>query len=285
MSGEDAAWRDLVARFDLPAAPAGTDRPWPEREDLPPARHSDPRRSPDSPEPDEPEPGPAQDAGDDRPGRWAAWPVTDDLDGGTGSRPAPGSTGSTGRPGPASLGGLSGFGGQDSLGQDSLSQDSPGPAGRGLHARGSDGRGIDEAGLGQRSTEERGRDGRSLDGADPASEGRRRVVRPASHPPVPGPAFAADAIQSGRFDEDDDEHYIPPPPPPLPTLDPVAKGAWTALFGGPAFLLVTTTAGWSMPGWATFGAVAAFIGGFAVIVARMGDRPPRDSGPDDGAVV
>jgi hypothetical protein len=110
-------------------------------------------------------------------------------------------------------------------------------------------------------------------------------VRPASPPPVPGPAFAADAIQSGRFDEDDDEHYIPPPPPPLPALDPVAKGAWTALFGGPAFLLVTTTAGWSMPGWATFGAVAAFIGGFAVIVARMGDRPPRDSGPDDGAVI
>jgi hypothetical protein len=284
MSGEDAAWRDLVARFDLPAAPAGTDRPWPEREDLPPARHSDPRRSPDSPGPPEPEPGsgPAQDTRDDRPGRWAAWPgsVTDDLDGGTGPRPAPGSTGSTGRPGPASLGGLGRFGGQDSLGQDSLSQDSLGQAGRGLHARGFDGRGIDEAGLGKRSTEERGRDG-----ADPASEGRRRVVRPASPPPVPGPAFAADAIQSGRFDEDDDEHYIPPPPPPLPALDPAAKGAWAALFGGPAFLLVTTTAGWSMPGWATFGAVAAFVGGFAVIVARMGDRPPRDSGPDDGAVI
>ena len=105
MSGEDAAWRDLVARFDLPAAPAGTGRPWPEREDLPPARHSDPRRSPDSPGPPEPEPGPAtaQDTRDDRPGRWATWPgsVTDDRDGGTGS---------TGRPGPASLGGLSGFG-------------------------------------------------------------------------------------------------------------------------------------------------------------------------------
>src|SRR5215831_1347 len=103
MSGEDAAWRDLVARFDLPAAPAGTDRPWPEREDLPPARHSDPRRSPDSPEPPEPEPGPGQNTRDDRPGRWTAWPVPDDLDGGTGPRPAPGTTG---RPGPASLSGL-----------------------------------------------------------------------------------------------------------------------------------------------------------------------------------
>jgi hypothetical protein len=282
MSGEDAAWRDLVARFDLPAAPAGTDRPWPEREDLPPARHSDPRRSPDSPGPAEPEAGPAtaQDTRDDRPGRWSTWPgsVTGDLDGlgNIAGGPGSGSTGSTGRPGPASL---SGFGGQDGPGQDRLSQDR-----RGLHARGFDGRGIDEPGLGKRSTEERGRDS-GLGGADPASEGRRRVVRPASSPPVPGPAFAADAIQSGRFDEDDDEHYIPPPPPPLPALDPVAKGAWTALFGGPAFLLVATTAGWSMPGWATFGAVAAFIGGFAVIVARLGDRPPRDPGSDDGAVI
>jgi hypothetical protein len=288
MSGEDAAWHDLVARFDLPTAPAGTTRPWPEREDLPPARHSDPRRSPDSPEPAEPEPGPAtaQDTRDDRAGRWTAWPgpVTDGLDGSAGGRATSGGTGTTGRPGPASLGG---FGGQDS---------------RGLHARGLDGRGLDERG---HSTEKHGldkhgldkhgldkhgtdgsRDGRSPDGTDQATEGRRRVVRPATPPQIPGPAFAADAIQSGRFDEDDDEHYIPPPPPPLPALDPVAKGAWTALFGGPAFLLVTTTAGWSVPGWATFSAVAAFIGGFAMIVARMGDRPPRDSGPDDnGAVV
>jgi hypothetical protein len=155
---------------------------------------------------------------------------------------------------------------------------------RGLDERGTDGRGLDGRGLDGRSIDGRGGDG-SPGGADTASEGRRRVVRPASPPPVPGPAFAADAIQSGRFDEDDDEHYIPPPPPPLPALDPVTKGAWAALFGGPAFLLVTTTAGWSMPGWATFGAVAAFIGGFALIVARMGDRPPRDSGPGDGAVL
>lgn len=296
MSGEDAAWRDLVARFDLPAASAGTARPWPEREDLPPARHSDPRRSPDSPGPAEPEPGPAtaQDTREDRPGRWSTWPgsVTDDLDGGTSGRAAPGSTDTTGRPGPASIGG---FGGQDSRGLHAHGFDGRGLDGRGLDGRDLDRHGLDERdldrhGLDRRGLDRRGADGRSPDGAglggaDPASEGRRRVVRPATPPQIPGPAFAADAIQSGRFDEDDDEHFIPPSPPPLPALDPVAKGAWTALFGGPAFLLVTTTAGWSMPGWATFGAVAAFIGGFAVIVARMGDRPPRDSGPGDGAVV
>jgi hypothetical protein len=42
--------------------------------------------------------------------------------------------------------------------------------------------------------------------------------------------------------------------------------------------------GWAMPGWATFAAVAAFVGGFAVIVMRMGDRP-SGSGPDNGAVL
>ena len=100
--------------------------------------------------------------------------------------------------------------------------------------------------------------------------GRPRIVRPAS--PVP-PAAA------------DDGEFVPPVPPPLPSLDPVAKGAWAALFGGPGYLLLATMVGWAIPGWAAFLAVAAFVGGFATLVIRMGDKPPRDSGPDDGAVV
>jgi hypothetical protein len=83
----------------------------------------------------------------------------------------------------------------------------------------------------------------------------------------------------------DDGEFVPPVPPPLPSLDPVAKGAWAALFGGPGYLLLATMVGWAIPGWAAFLAVAAFVGGFATLVVRMGDKPPRDSGPDDGAVV
>jgi hypothetical protein len=98
-----------------------------------------------------------------------------------------------------------------------------------------------------------------------------RIIRPAS--PVPPPPAT------------DEEDFVPPVPPPLPTLDPVAKGAWVALFGGPAYLLIATMAGWAVPGWAAFLAVAAFVAGFATLVIRMGDRPPRDSGPDDGAVL
>ncbi|MGI5270689.1 hypothetical protein ACQEUU_16165 [Nonomuraea sp. CA-218870] len=88
---------------------------------------------------------------------------------------------------------------------------------------------------------------------------------------------------SGRRESDDEGHYEPPPPPPLPKLDLPAKLAWVALFGGPGYLLIAAMAGWHMEGWALFGAVAAFIGGFVALVVRMGDGPPGDSGWDDGA--
>lgn len=82
-------------------------------------------------------------------------------------------------------------------------------------------------------------------------------------------------------EDDDDDHYIPPPPPPLPSGDPITRGAWVALVGGPLYLLTTVILGWEVPGWAAFTAVAAFIGGFVALVLRLGDDPPDD----DGAVV
>jgi hypothetical protein len=97
-----------------------------------------------------------------------------------------------------------------------------------------------------------------------------RLIRPATPAPLPS---------------DDESHYIPPPPPPLPHLDPLSKGAWLALFGGPLYLLLAVILSWTIPGWAAFCAVGAFVGGFATLVIKLGDGPPRDSGPDDGAVV
>lgn len=102
-----------------------------------------------------------------------------------------------------------------------------------------------------------------------------RVVRPAADPSEDEPAAELE----------DDDHFVPPPPPPLPRTDPLTKWAWLALFGGPAYLLLAAIFGWQPPGWAAFLAVAAFVGGFVTLVLRMGDDPPRDSGPDDGAVV
>ena len=67
----------------------------------------------------------------------------------------------------------------------------------------------------------------------------------------------------------------------------MAKGAWTALFGGPAYLLAASIAGWSVPGWAALAAVAAFVGGFTTVVLRLGDGSARDGddGDDNGAVL
>jgi hypothetical protein len=104
--------------------------------------------------------------------------------------------------------------------------------------------------------------------------------------PTGGPqAPEAPGAAEGTADDTQEDHYIPPPPPPLPKLDPVAKGAWAALFGGPAYLLIATAAGWTVPAAAAFVAIAAFVGGFAVLVLRMGDEPRDGSGPDNGAVV
>jgi hypothetical protein len=115
-------------------------------------------------------------------------------------------------------------------------------------------------------------------GPEPAQAPMPRAAQPEPAQPKPAPE-AHDALDPRE------DHYIPPPPPPLPKLDPVAKGAWAALFGGPAYLLIATAVGWTVPAAAAFFAIAAFVGGFAVLVLRMGDEPRDGSGPDDGAVV
>jgi hypothetical protein len=62
VSGEEAAWRDLVARFELPADPENDESPWPSREDLSAGTAvADAAAPPD--EPAEPGDGPAGKAG------------------------------------------------------------------------------------------------------------------------------------------------------------------------------------------------------------------------------
>ncbi|MBB2911871.1 hypothetical protein FHS43_003151 [Streptosporangium becharense] len=99
---------------------------------------------------------------------------------------------------------------------------------------------------------------------------------------LPTPGHESEGEQA---DADDEGHYVPPPPPPLPKTDTTTKIAWLALFGGPAYLLLSAALNWHLEGWMLFTAVAAFIGGFVALVVRMGDGPPGGSGWDDGAVV
>jgi hypothetical protein len=212
VTGDEAAWRDLVARYDMPADGATTAVPWPDRENLTPRP---PGQGHGGPEHGGPERG--------RPER--------------------------GRP------------------------EHSGPEHSGPEHSGHEPEGAEGA---------EGRDGHASPGhGSEARPDRTRVIRPATPPPrgsAPAPDPSAEA-------EDDDEHYVPPAPPPLPHLDPIAKGAWTALFGGPAYLVLTSLIGWTVPGWAALLAVMAFVGGFAVVVLRLGDGPSRGEGPDNGAVL
>jgi hypothetical protein len=116
------------------------------------------------------------------------------------------------------------------------------------------------------------------------------VLPPIANDPWPYPVSPPSPVGAGPRDaplpEDPaDEHFVPPVPPPLPRLQPATKLAWIALFGGPLYLLISTAIGATISGLAAFLAVAAFVGGFVVLVLRMDNGRPPDSGPDDGAVV
>jgi hypothetical protein len=237
--GEDAVWRDLVARFDAPLA-AQEPVPWPAREDMPgetdgaggaeEARGSDGKHR-----------RPAIDGLDGEPGRHAA-------DG------EPGRHAADEEPGRRAVGedrGLAEPNGK--LGSNGLS-DEPGELGESL-----------------------GRHGRL--GADGAHDPEVIQVPHRIRGPV-ARGVPVDGTPANATSADDEEHFIPPTPPPLPKLDPVAKGAWAALFGGPGYLMVATAAGWSVSGLAAFCAVAAFVAGFAILVLRM--HEPGPGGPDDG---
>lgn len=111
----------------------------------------------------------------------------------------------------------------------------------------------------------------------PAHEPAEPLTEPAE--PLTGPATGV------RPPRDDEEHYVPAPPPPLPRPDTVGRFAWAGALGGPLLLVLATLAGIRLPGWAGALAVIAFVAGFVTLIARMPDRPPTDTGPDDGAVV
>ncbi|MGH8970455.1 MAG: hypothetical protein ACRDV1_10955 [Actinomycetes bacterium] len=130
---------------------------------------------------------------------------------------------------------------------------------------------------------------------DPEEPGQGRVVRPAEttlgFEELRAYGEAA-GVREGDGDaaeqaprDDPGDHYVPPPPPPVPMPDTVGRFAWAGVVGGPLFLLLASVFGLDISGWPGFLALAAFMGGFVTLVARMNDRPPAGSGDDDGAVV
>ena len=109
--------------------------------------------------------------------------------------------------------------------------------------------------------------------AEPARQAVGADVDPA--PSAEPPARTAPA----------EDHYEPPAPPPLPKADAVTRMAWIAVVSGPLFFLVTALLRIEVTALAAFLGVAAFVGGFVTLVARMRDRPDPSDDPDNGAVV
>jgi hypothetical protein len=112
---------------------------------------------------------------------------------------------------------------------------------------------------------------------------------PAAQPEPPAPPTPAQAAAAKPVDPPanpaasyDDDHYVPPPAPPLPRLAPITRWALIGIFAGVLALVLPLMIGLNAPGWMCVLAVAAIVGGGAVMVARMGNEP-RDG--DDGAVV
>ena len=290
-SDEDAAWRDLVARFEEPATTTGP-TPWPDRENVsgsrpPSARPTDGTAGAPGTHGAEGAHGadgaeePPEDRGSRRtradgeargdrgtqgdPGAFEDTGARGDP--GTGARGDPGAFGDAGARGDGGARGTRGGEGIRGFDDEGVrgTFDAGGQAGAGRPAAGGDGSpGAHEPDVIQAARRER---------RAPAHGTRARRIRARKAPPPPEP--------------DDEEHFIPPAPPALPKLDPVTKGAWLALFGGPAYLVAATAANWSVSGIAAFCAVAAFVAGFAILVLHMHDSSGPD-GPedgDDGAVV
>jgi hypothetical protein len=274
---EDAAWRDLVARFDAPLT-AQEPVPWPAREDMP-AEADGATEAEEARGSDGKHRGPGADGTDGEPGRHAA---DGDhgrhaADGEQGRHAAGGDRGAATPNGRHQIDGLRDEPGRprDEVGQtpDEAGRPRAGAeGGRDGAEGGRDGAGGRRDGAGGTGGGTSGRHGRlEADGKyDPeVAQVPRRIRGPAARG---GPGDGTSV--------DDEEHFIPPTPPPLPKLDPVTKGAWAALFGGPIYLVVATAAGWQVSGLAAFCAVAAFVAGFAILVLRM--HEPGPGGPDDG---
>lgn len=262
---DEAAWCDLVARLGLPSAVDPANPPWPDRENLRPAAH----RRTESRATDQP-------AGrhDDARAESAAGKATDpDRQPDCGGDSSPGAdSGQAGRTHAA---------GRGRVIRPARPVRFPVPAeeqapGSAAPLRGPGDlpwmRGFPAAG-GLAA-------GWSLFGAASGPAGELTPVD------AGGSASPdADRLDWEDLDENADERYVPPHVPPQPKLDPVARGAWTALFGGPGYLFIATTFEWQVPGWAELAAIIAFITGFVVLVSRLGDGPSRRDGPDQGAVV
>lgn len=80
----------------------------------------------------------------------------------------------------------------------------------------------------------------------------------------------------------DEEHFVPPEPPPLPVLRPGTLGALLLLALGVVLVLTPGLLGLAERLGTPLG-LLAMAGGIGVLLLRLRQDPPTDSGWDDGA--
>jgi hypothetical protein len=98
-----------------------------------------------------------------------------------------------------------------------------------------------------------------------------------------GSEQAPDADPAPATADDPEDRFVPPEPPPITSTDLPSRLAWLGVLGGPLLLLLAALTVSRLPTFLVILALAAFVGGFITLVARLPRE--RDDGPDDGAVV
>jgi hypothetical protein len=114
------------------------------------------------------------------------------------------------------------------------------------------------------------------------AEGHAITERPSDAVPPTLHQLAAPGPRDSELAPEDD-HYEPPVPPPLGHVDPVNALAWLGVLGAPIFFAMALWTGIDVEGWWGLAGVGGFIGGFGVLVSRLG--PDREDDGDDGAVL
>ena len=100
----------------------------------------------------------------------------------------------------------------------------------------------------------------------------------------PAPAAPADPTPPPGGREEPEERFVPPTPPPAPRLPMPKRLAWLAVLGSPALLVLALLVSYDVPTLVGYGLVAAFVGGFAYLVATM-QRADERNPWDDGAQI
>jgi hypothetical protein len=124
--------------------------------------------------------------------------------------------------------------------------------------------------------------------AEPPDPQPRQISEPEVPTPEPARSWADDHplfhydMPIPEPEPEPEERFVAPPPPPLPHPAWPTALAWGGL-GYAALVVLAASFGLPLPTWAGWIALAGFVGGFAILVARLPrHRPP---GAGDGAIL